>query len=229
MTHARNTSASPASLSLPESELDRRSVRARTEPMTVEALGDALYEIRTENGSTYLVDLSSRRCSCPDHTFRDVRCKHLRRVAIEITESRVPAPGQVAVDCETCGTELFVSAERSSADRSGAQRSRGDEAEAAPDYCRAHDLRPGTVVRDRETGDRLLVVTVSDRRADRVRVGESAYSVATYPNNRGYDPDGPVVGAVYPQSVEIGSRGPEPDELRVYSFPRSRLERVERD
>jgi hypothetical protein len=184
--------------------------------MTVEALGDALYEVRTEDGSTYLVDLSSRRCSCPDHTFRGVRCKHLRRVAIEITEGRVPPPGRIAVDCETCGTELFVDSE---------ERGPSD----APHYCRAHDLRPGTVVRDRETGDRLLVVTVSDRRADRVRVGESAYSVATYPNNHGYDPDDPVVGAVYPQSVEIGSRGPEPDELRVYSFPRSRLERVDPD
>jgi hypothetical protein len=195
--------------------------------MSVEALGDALYEIETEDGTRYLVDLASRRCSCPDHTYRDVRCKHLRRVAIEITEGRVPPPGRVAVECSICGEELFVDgAELRSADRSSERRSRENAAEEGPYYCPAHTLGPGAVVRDRETGDRLLVVSVSDRRADHVRVGESAYSVATYPNNRAYDPTDPVVGAVYPQSVEIGSRGPEPRELRVYSFPRSRLERV---
>jgi hypothetical protein len=181
--------------------------------MTVEALGDSLYEVDTDHGVSYLVDLRDRRCSCPDHTFRGVRCKHLRRVAIEITEGRTPPPGQLVVRCTVCSEELFVPEE--STDR--------------PQYCVAHRLEPGAFVRDRETGDRLLVVSISERRADRTKVGKSAYSVATYPNNRGYDPDDPVVGAVYPQSVEIGSRGPEPDELRVYSFPRSRLERVERD
>ena len=179
--------------------------------MSVTALGDSLYEIRTENDSTYLVDLADRRCSCPDHSYRDVRCKHLRRVAIEITEGRVPPPGQVAVECAICGTELFA-----------------DDSEDGPHYCSIHALRPGAFVRDRETGDRLLVVDISDRRADQVRIGESAYSVATYPNNRGYDPNDVVVGAVYPQSVEMTERGPDPNELRVYSFPRSRLERIDR-
>lgn len=179
--------------------------------MTVTALGDAIYEIGTEHGTTYLVDLASNRCSCPDHTYRDVRCKHLRRVAIEITEGRVPPPGKLAVGCAVCGEELFVN-ER--------------EVDEGSHYCEAHTLRPGAIVRDRETGDRLLVVSVSDRRADHVRIGESAYSVATYPNNRSYDPTDPVVGAVYPQSVEMTDRGPEPDALRVYSFPRSRLERI---
>lgn len=211
MTQARNTHASPAPLPAAEADLDRRSIRARTEPMTITALGDAIYEIGTEHGTTYLVDLASNRCSCPDHTYRDVRCKHLRRVAIEITEGRVPPPGKLAVECDVCGEELFV-----------------DECTVQEElhYCEAHTLEPGAFVRDRETGDRLLVVHVSDRRADRVRIGESAYSVATYPNNRSYDPTDPVVGAVYPQSVEMTARGPEPDELRVYSFPYSRLERI---
>ncbi|MDL5363525.1 SWIM zinc finger family protein [Halalkalicoccus sp. NIPERK01] len=208
MTQARNT---PASLPTSDSELDRRSIRARAEPMTVTALGDALYEVETDHEVSYLVDLDARRCSCPDYTFRSVRCKHLRRVAIEITEGRTPPPGRLAVECATCGEELFVPEEN--ADRSH--------------YCEDHALEPGAFVRDRETGDRLLVVSVSDRRADRVRIGESAYSVATYPNNRAYDPADPVVGAVYPQSVTMTERGPEPDALRVYSFPRSRLDRVD--
>lgn len=178
--------------------------------MGVEALGNALYEVETDHDASYLVDLGSRRCSCPDHTFRSVRCKHLRRVAIEITEGRLAPPGYLPVECAICREELFVPEE--SVDR--------------PRYCNEHALEPGMFVRDRETDDRLLVVHVSDRQADRVRVGDSAYSVATYPNNRSYDPADSVVGAVYPQSVKMIDSGPEPDSLRVYSFPRSRLERV---
>lgn len=180
--------------------------------MTVEALGDSLYEVDTDHGVSYLVDLRDRRCSCPDHTFRGVRCKHLRRVAIEITEGRTPPPGQLVVRCTVCSEELFVPEE--STDR--------------PQYCVAHRLEPGAFVRDRETGDRLLVVSISERRADRTKVGKSAYSVATYPNNRSYDPADRVVGAVYPQSVSMRESGPEPDSLGVYSFPHSRLERVSR-
>ncbi|MEM4782290.1 MAG: SWIM zinc finger family protein [Halalkalicoccus sp.] len=207
MTHARTQ---PASLPTSENELDRRSIRARTEPMAVEALGDALYEVETDHDVSYLVDLRSRRCSCPDHAFRGVRCKHLRRVAIEITEGRTPPPGQLSTPCAICGEELFVP--ETEIDR--------------PQYCEADTLSPGAFVRDRETGDRLLVVSVSERRADRTRGGRSAYSVATYPNNREYDPADRVVGAVYPQSVTMTDSGPEPDSLRVYSFPRARLERV---
>lgn len=178
--------------------------------MTATALGDALYEVETDHETTYLVDLDARRCSCPDYTFRSVRCKHLRRVAIEITEGRLAPPGEIAAGCAICGEELFV-----------------DESADGPQYCETHTLEPGAFVRDRETGDRLLVVAVSERRADRVRIGDSAYRVATYPNNREYDPADRVVGAVYPQSVDMTDRGPEPDTLRVYSFPRSRLERID--
>lgn len=179
--------------------------------MTVAALGTALYEVGAESGNTYIVDLDDDRCSCPDHAFRGVSCKHLRRVAIEITEGRVPPPGQVAVECAVCGAESFVP----------------EDDDVARHYCEAHTLRPGEFVRDRETGDRLLVVHAADRRADHVRVGDSAYSVATYPTNREYDPADPVVGAVYPQSVAMTDSGPEPDELRVYTFPRSRLEALD--
>ncbi len=178
--------------------------------MTTTALGDALYEVATERDERYLVDLDARRCSCPDHAFRDVRCKHLRRVAIEITEGRLAPPGRLPADCAVCGEELFVP----------------EEAVDEPHYCEDHALEPGAFVRDRETGDRLLVVHVSDRRADHVGIGKSAYSVATYPTNRSYDPADRVVGAVYPQSVSMTDSGPAPDSLRVYSFPRSRLERL---
>jgi len=60
-----------------------------------------------------------------------------------------------------------------------------------------------------------------------VAVDNSVHTVAEYPSNRDYGSDDPVVGVVYPQSLEIGEDGPTPEALRVYSFPRSRLERVD--
>ena len=40
--------------------------------------------------------------------MRGVRCKHLRRVAIEINEGRVPPPGKEAVECARCQSVIFV-------------------------------------------------------------------------------------------------------------------------
>jgi hypothetical protein len=62
--------------------------------MAVRPLGDGRYTVESERGATYVVDLDARRCSCPDHEIRGVRCKHMRRVAIEITEGRLPAPDE---------------------------------------------------------------------------------------------------------------------------------------
>jgi len=75
--------------------------------MAVRAFGTHLYEVHTEGGD-YLVDVGAGRCTCPDFLFRDARCKHLRRAAIEITAGRVPPPGHVAVDCRDCGREVYV-------------------------------------------------------------------------------------------------------------------------
>ena len=204
-----NALASPkAPLSLPApvaTRLDERSRRARTEPMSVLALGDGLYEVETDGGDTYLIDLTAGRCTCPDHVFRDVRCKHLRRVAIEITEGLVPAPGEVAVDCHDCDEPVFV-----------------EEDHAGPVYCAAHRIAPGDVVADRETGATLTVVDVSDLRAGHVRVRAANTTVADYPTNEGYDADEPVVAAVYPHA-RVAANGPVPDALTVYCFPRTRL------
>jgi hypothetical protein len=60
--------------------------------MAVRPLGDGRYAVESKRDVTYVVDLDARRCSCPDHEIRGVRCKHMRRVAIEITEGRLPAP-----------------------------------------------------------------------------------------------------------------------------------------
>ncbi|WP_254766140.1 SWIM zinc finger family protein [Salinilacihabitans rarus] len=205
-----NTVASPkAPLSLPtDGRLDERSRRARAEPMSVLALGDGLYEVESASENTYLVDMDAGRCTCPDHVFRGVRCKHVRRVAIEITEGRTPPPGRVAVECHDCSRVRFV-----------------DETEPGPFYCEEHTLYPGDVARDRETDARLTVVDVSDLRADAVRVGDDGTTVAEYATNENYDPDVPVVGAVYPHA-RVGPNGVVPEALKVYTFPRTRLEKL---
>ncbi|MFP8890888.1 SWIM zinc finger family protein [Natrialbaceae archaeon A-CW2] len=208
-----HTIASPkTSLSLPVGpSLPDRSRRARGEPMSVLALGSGLYEVETADGTTYLVDLEAGRCTCPDHVFRDARCKHVRRVAIEITEGRTPPPGQVAVPCFDCGEPAFI------------DETRAPTEELA--YCLAHRLRPGDRVRDRETEDQLVVVGQSRRPADEVVIDAADSTVAAYPTNRGYSPTVPVVGAVYPHAT-IDAAGPTPKSLRVYVFPRTRLEKL---
>ncbi|SDR31524.1 SWIM zinc finger family protein [Natronobacterium texcoconense] len=206
------TKASPkAPLPVPPTDhLEERSLRAHTEPMSVLPLGDGLYEVESGSDHTYLVDLEAGRCTCPDHVFRGVRCKHVRRIAIEITEGRTPPPGEVSLECHDCEGAVFV-----------------DEEDAVqPVYCDEHEIWPGDPVRDRETGDRLTVVDVSPYRADAVSISEADTSVADYPTNEAYDPDVPVVGAVYPHA-NVKQNGVVPSSLKVYVFPRTRLTKAE--
>ncbi|WP_250873146.1 SWIM zinc finger family protein [Halomarina rubra] len=184
--------------------------------MAVTALGGGIYEVESDSGHTYAVDLVDGKCSCPDHQMRGVRCKHIRRVALEITGGRVPAPGRRVVDCLACGREAFV---------------REDDP-AVCDHCR---LPPGTTVRDRETDALLVVVETTDERADEVTVPKKGTladfdggvdeetTVADYPNNRHYPREDPVVRAVYPFS---GDPDTPFEDLQRYSFPLSRLDRV---
>ena len=58
-----------------------RYVRAVVETMTVTELGPATYEVAHE-GESYGVDLREAHCTCPDHEYRDARCKHLVRAAL---------------------------------------------------------------------------------------------------------------------------------------------------
>jgi hypothetical protein len=170
--------------------------------MAVVPLGDGLYSVRSESGSSYVADLLERRCSCPDNTYRGQRCKHLRRVAIEITQRRVPAPGQELRECAVCGEEAFLRPEE-------------------PPLCADCRYSPGTSVRDRETGDLLVVVEQSGARAEEVGlVDAGGHTVADHPTNEGYPADDPVVYCVYPFS---GGSDRSFEELRRYAFPHSRL------
>ncbi len=196
MTHTRNTPASQAESLVPDlDEMTPRAARAWRERMAVSVIGGGRYTVENESGGNYTVDLPRKRCSCPDHTMRGERCKHLRRVAIEITEGRLPKPGFRAADCCVYGREAFV-----------------PESARLP-LCEHCSFAPGERVRDRETGDLLVVSRTTDHRADEVDIETLDATVASHPTNRAYDPCEPVVEAVYPG-------GDQP-----YSFPRSRLAR----
>ncbi|SMO55439.1 SWIM zinc finger family protein [Halorubrum cibi] len=182
-----------------------RSERAKREPMTVRPLRDRRYVVETEGG-TYVIALDSGTCSCPDHEIRGERCKHLRRVAIEVTEGRLPAPDQRVGVCAVCGVETFV-----------------PFAASGPRLCERHGFDRGDAVYDRETGKLLVVTRVTERRADEYRTDEER-SIDAYPTNAAYGAHEPVVEAVYAESL-----GPAHgiDDARRYGFPASRLVSVD--
>lgn len=219
MTHLQNTDASnqpvpstrndggidrtPKEALAPDfGAMDERSVRAWTEAMSVAPLGGGRYTVEGQSGETYVVDLPESDCTCPDHTIRGERCKHLRRVVIEVNRGRVAPPGKRRGTCEACGREAFLP-------------------EIGPPLCDACRLDPGDFVTDRETGDLVVVARVTDRRAHEVTIGSRNQTVADYPTNEGYPTDDLVVEVVYPFS--------RPDvrfaDLPRYSFPLSRLAR----
>ena len=72
-------------------DLEQRDVRALTEYMTVLPLGGDVHSVTTESGSEYRVDARKGRCTCPDYQYRDVRCKHLRRIAFATGQRPIPA------------------------------------------------------------------------------------------------------------------------------------------
>lgn len=77
--------------------LDERDAKALTESMTVvgwieRARGaDGLYEVYTQSGANYLVDLQTGSCECPDARYRDRECKHQIRVKFEVGAREIPA------------------------------------------------------------------------------------------------------------------------------------------
>lgn len=187
---------------------DARNDRARTEPMAVHPLrDDDAYLVDTEGG-VYVVDLGSGRCTCPDFERRGARCKHLRRVDIEVGLGRVPPPGERVAACAVCGDGVFVPA-----------------CERGAYLCGRHRPAVGSFVRDRET-DKLLVVTrVTSERADARRTGDGT-PIADYDTNAEYGDHEPVVEAVY---VGDALRSPGPLDVsgrRRYGFPASRLRRL---
>lgn len=180
---------------------ENRSTRARRESMTVYPLRDRRYLVDTAGG-TYVVALDAGTCSCPDHELRGARCKHLRRIAMAVTEGTLPAPDERVGVCAVCGVETFVPLTA-----------------AGSRLCPRHDFARGDCVRDRETGRLLVVTGVTDRRADEYRTDEGR-PIDEYPTNADYGTHEPVVEAVYAESL-TQTNGIE--DARRYGFPASRL------
>ena len=184
-------------------DVDDRSTRAVTEEMTVRPLRDRRYVVETDGG-TYVVALDAGTCTCPDHAIRGFRCKHLRRVAMEVTAGSIPAPDERVGVCAVCGAETFVPI-----DADGSH------------LCARHSFEPGDVVRDRETDERVVVVSVTTERADAYRTDEGRL-VDEYATNAAYGAHEPVVEAVYADAIRPG-RGVA--DCERYAFPASRLVR----
>lgn len=185
--------------------LDEQSRRAWTEPMSVKPFGGA-YLVDCDDEPTRFVRLGDSNCSCGG-TDGDDRCKHVRRVAIEINIGRVPPPSGRSIPCQGCGTAVDVSV-----------------ADDLPHLCPECNVEPGDLVVDRE-GDAntpLLVVSGPGLPADEVTVPEADVSVAEYSGNDDYRSSAPVVEAVFPQSVST-DRPP-----RRYLFPVPRLTKPDR-
>jgi hypothetical protein len=80
----------------------RRAARARSESMVVVPQTDpdgeciGMYDVHSQSGKRYTVVLDHEQgCDCPDTEFNHAEnCKHRRRVAMTITETDCPAPGQ---------------------------------------------------------------------------------------------------------------------------------------
>lgn len=206
MTHPAPTPASsdfpPRRPLAPDTRrLEERAARAWTEPMAVTPLRRGRYAVASHSDETYLVDLPNSNCSCPDHEIRGERCKHLRRVAIEVTERRVPPPGQRRAECAVCRRPSFVP-------------------ESGPAVCADCRLDRGDIATDRETGDTVVVYRHTDETAEERFIADAGCTVAEYPKNNGYPPTDPVVEVVYP----FGDDSETPIERRPrYVFPRSRL------
>lgn len=81
---------------------ERRAVRARSESMVVvpqtapDGTCTGMYDVHSQSGKHYTVILDYERgCNCPDTEYNGADpCKHRRRVAMSITETECPAPGQ---------------------------------------------------------------------------------------------------------------------------------------
>lgn len=176
--------------------------------MAVRPLRDGRYVVETEGG-TYVADVETGTCTCPDNAIRGAQCKHLRCVAIEITERLVPAPGERASVCAVCGRRTFV-----------------PRFDRAPALCARHDRAPGDLVRDRETQSLLVVVRATGERADESVTADGTV-VADYETNANYGRHEPVFEAVYVDSVPLSGGVADLSGRKRYRFPASRLRPVE--
>lgn len=73
----------------------RRARHAREEDMDIALRRHGgIYDVHSESGNTYQVDVLEQTCTCPDSQHSDPPggCKHLRRVKTDVQTGRVPRP-----------------------------------------------------------------------------------------------------------------------------------------
>lgn len=76
-------------------ELEPRTQRAREEDMDVSLLKKSgVYEVHSESGNIYEVDIIGESCTCLDRQQREPEggCKHMRCVAMEVNAGELPRP-----------------------------------------------------------------------------------------------------------------------------------------
>lgn len=75
-------------------DLDPRTRRAIEEEMDIVFVGIGAYVVHFESGNCYRIDVFERSCTCPDWQKPSTpsRCKHIRRVELEIDVGTVPRP-----------------------------------------------------------------------------------------------------------------------------------------
>ena len=72
--------------------VDTRDVRAATQYLYTVPYAPKMYEVYSENGTRYVVDIESKACTCKDHQYRNPTggCKHVRRVELALGVRELP-------------------------------------------------------------------------------------------------------------------------------------------
>lgn len=94
--HIRSTSTASEERS---ADLEPRTRRAITQEMDILFVDIGRYVVHSESGNRYEVDIFEDSCTCPDSQDAATprRCKHIRRLDMEIDAGTVPRPdGRVA-------------------------------------------------------------------------------------------------------------------------------------
>jgi hypothetical protein len=97
---AYDSAALESAVTTARTDIDERTEKALTQYLTVLPEGPDLYSVTSESGNEYRVDTRAGRCTCDDHQYRDVVCKHRRRVAFATGEEAIPANAAAALDVD---------------------------------------------------------------------------------------------------------------------------------
>ncbi|QIB74967.1 hypothetical protein G3I44_12160 [Halogeometricum borinquense] len=89
--------------------VEPRTLRAATEYMYCEEIADALFEVTSQSGKVYTVDLREPACECKDFKYRDevTECKHIRRIRLKYGQIDIAALDK---EMERTASELLRSA-----------------------------------------------------------------------------------------------------------------------